>query len=213
MKTRCPQCGAHYDVVPEALASVRGIVRCFICGTLFNVNDHTLPSTDENTTDIAKTPGNHAAHKIHWPKATLVFALLLLLGGQLGWHNRGQLLQLFPFKQLCSHMDCSAAQQYIPAYYSVTERYFAPDPEHSEALRLDISFRNNASYAQAYPILQISLYDIDELVVARRHLKPHQYMQPAPDKNQQIAAQEIVKVSLSLLDPGPHASGFRVNFL
>lgn len=36
MKTRCPECQTRYNVDPDALLPVDGMVRCFRCGTVFD---------------------------------------------------------------------------------------------------------------------------------------------------------------------------------
>jgi predicted Zn finger-like uncharacterized protein len=231
VKTCCPQCETIYDVVPEALEPVRGIVRCFNCGNLFDIHASSPPGErlepyikadpefrygDDNTpVENDAVQPNQEQPKNKTTKLwyiLMAFGLILLLAIQISWQKRGLLLQTAPLKTLCKNIDCSTAQQYMPGYFSITERNLVVDPDNSNILHLEISFRNNASYPQDYPVLQINLYDNNEYIVAKRHLKPEQYM-VAANAPPKISPREAVNISLSLIDPGTHANGFRINFL
>jgi hypothetical protein len=78
-------------------------------------------------------------------------------------------------------------------------------------MQLDVSFRNQAGFAQPPPQLQLSLYDTRQTLLARRRFAPAEYLGQAklPDA---VAAGEIVSARLLLKDPGPAATGFELAF-
>lgn len=147
--------------------------------------------------------------------AVLLLALLAI--GQLAWFNREQVLAT-PIghgmaRVLCSMVDCQLPARRAPSRYAVLERNIGPAPDQSGVLAMHLRFRNDADFAQPLPDIQLSLYDTEERLMARRRLPPEEYLFPAPSPGLLVAPQEEIQVNLQLEDPGRRAVGFKLEFL
>lgn len=151
--------------------------------------------------------------------AQTLLALLLGLGvaGQLAWQQREQLLKTPNTRalaeQFCQLAGCRLPLLRSPEAYRIVHRQLRPANEANNALTLQLSFRNQASFAQALPDLQLSLFDREEKLIARRRLLPNEYLFPATTDNVSVAAEEVITIELLFEDPGTHASGFKLDFL
>lgn len=149
----------------------------------------------------------------------LLLILLLGLGtvAQFAWHQREQLLQDPDAHELaanfCRLAGCRLPLLHAPEAYQVVQRQLRPASQNHEALSLQLSFRNRAAFPQALPDLQLSLFDREERLIARRRLTPDEYLFPASTENLAVAAEEVVTIELLFEDPGSYASGFKLEFL
>jgi hypothetical protein len=76
-----------------------------------------------------------------------------------------------------------------------------------------VRFNNGAAFAQPYPVLQLSLLDTEEHVVARRRLQPEEYLRPG-SHGPLLAAGAQVEVGLWLEVPEDRrVAGYRVDLL
>jgi len=147
----------------------------------------------------------------------LAVLLVLLALAQLGWFNREQILAT-PMGQglaqaLCGPFDCELPPRRAASRYAVLERNIGADPEQAGVLLMQLSFRNGADFAQPLPDIQLSFYDSEQQLMARRRLHPDEYLFPAPAPDMLAAPQDVILVELRLEDPGRHATGFKLEFL
>jgi predicted Zn finger-like uncharacterized protein len=150
-------------------------------------------------------------------KGAAAVLLVLLAVAQLGWFKREQVLAT-PIGQglaqaLCSLFDCQLPPRRAASRYAVIERNIGADPEQAGVLLMHLSFRNGADFAQPLPDIQLSFYDTEQQLMARRRLHPDEYLFPAPPPGMLAAPQDVIQVELRLEDPGRHASGFKLEFL
>lgn len=148
---------------------------------------------------------------------SVVLMLVLLALFQIAWFNRDQVLAT-PMGQglaqgVCSLIGCELPVRRAASRYAVIQRNIGADPEHPGTLLMQVSFRNDADFAQPLPDIQLSFYDTDERLMARRRLHPDEYLFPAPATDTLVAPDDAVQAELRLEDPGRHASGFKLEFL
>jgi len=148
-----------------------------------------------------------------WWQGLLILLLLVLLGLQLAWFNRVQLLQLPQTNPLCQWLDCSVVHPRDPTAFEVISRQLQADPTVPGALRLQLRYRNTAERSQPLPQLQLALFDNAGSTLARRTFLPHEYLFPAPAEDRLAAPQEVFTIELMFEDPGARASGFKIDFL
>lgn len=150
--------------------------------------------------------------------AGIAAALLVLLAlAQLAWFNRDQVLAT-PLGQglaqtACGVLDCDLPPRRAPSRYEVLDRNIGADPQHPGVLLLQLGFRNDADFAQPLPDIQLSLYDSEEQLMARRRLHPDEYLFPVPAPDTLVAPGDVVQMTVRLEDPGRHATGFKLEFL
>lgn len=146
----------------------------------------------------------------------LVVLLLALAAAQLAWAEREHLLKEPRSRAVlawaCSLLSCSLPEARDPGAFVVLERSLAPATDAAQALALRVQFSNRAPYAQPLPLLQLSLFDNQQRVLARRSFRPREYLQLATAPQRLVEPEEVVTIELLLEDLGPRATGFELAF-
>ncbi|SDE00285.1 zinc-ribbon and DUF3426 domain-containing protein [Aquimonas voraii] len=149
-----------------------------------------------------------------WWAATALLGLLLT--GQIVLAQRAELAQdpvLRPWLQrLCVAIGCDLPAYAEPARISLLSRDVSPHPSVPDALLISASFRNDAVWPQAWPVLEISMSDLDGRLVALRRFAAVDYLGQAPERDV-LAPGESVLIELEVVDPGNQAIAFEFSFL
>lgn len=139
--------------------------------------------------------------------------LAAVLLAQIAWHLRVELVQALPrLATLCAAWDCPGMAVAAPERYRVIARDLHAARSPAGALTLDLQLRNEAAFAQPYPIVQLALLDSRGTVVQRGYLHPADYLEKAPGPGMTVAAGATFTLSVNIADPGPSATGFAVDF-
>lgn len=145
-----------------------------------------------------------------------VLVLGVLLAGQMVLAQRAELSQdaaLRPWLQrLCFALGCDLPAYADPARIALLSRDVSPHPSVSDALLISASFRNDAAWPQAWPVLELSMADLDGRLVALRRFGAVDYLGQPPDRPV-LAPGESVLVELEVVDPGNQAIAFEFGFL
>lgn len=163
--------------------------------------------------DVHDTLNPSTHRRPPWWQKLLVAVLILMLVLQVAWLRRDLWIHLPATVQLCAWLKCQAPQQARPDLFDVVERDMRAVSGDPPALRLDLSFRNNAEFSQPLPDLQLSLLDSNGSLVARRLLHPDQYLPSSWSGPPVATPREVVTIELMLEDPGPRVRGFVFDFL
>lgn len=155
------------------------------------------------------------ARSIAWP--LLAVLLMLSLAGQYLFFARADLAQyelLRPWLQrACSYLGCELPLRHAPEQIELLSRDVISHPRIRNALLINVTFVNRASYAQVYPVLQISLSNESGAVVAMRRFQPEEYLA----QGTRIAAGMVpgapVRVVLEVAEPKHGATSFQFEFL
>lgn len=86
-------------------------------------------------------------------------------------------------------------------------------PQLQNALLAEFLLSNDAGFDQAFPALLLQFSDGVGQTVASRHLKPEDYLRGEMAGARSLPARQSVLISLELLDPGPTATGYRLELL
>jgi len=149
-----------------------------------------------------------------WWAGSLLLALAL--GAQMVMAQRGELardpdwrggLQL-----VCDRLGCALPAWRDTAALRLTARDVRPHPSVPDALMIDATFRNDAPWPQAWPVLQISLADLDGRPVALRRFDVSEYLGSAP-REATLAPGQSATATLEVQDPGKQAVAFAFEFL
>ncbi len=157
----------------------------------------------------------------------LVASLLLCttLSGQYLYFNRDQLAQdpqMRPYlAEGCQHLaqlsgeliPCQLAPLRAPQHIALTQREVRAHPEYTQTLLVSARFNNQADFAQAYPLLELTFQDVNGVTVFARRFKAEEYLANGLQAQQEIGAQQTAEIQLELVDPGPQAVGYEFNFL
>ena len=146
-----------------------------------------------------------------------VLILALVAIAQLAWINKEQLLEHPQGRQLvqmvCNLGACELEQQKAIDKFVILHRNLQPSVSHPNAFSFTLSFANDADFSQQPPMLQLSLLDHKDLLLAQRRFSPDEYLYPASAEGRSIRPQEIVNVELLLLDQALKISSFTLEIL
>lgn len=112
---------------------------------------------------------------------------------------------------LCAWLGCSVPPWHEPQAFHVTARELRPHPTAPGALLVTATFRNDAAHAQAWPVLQLSLANLDGDPLGLRRFTPREYLGSEPS-NPWIGPGQSASVTLEVLDPGKRAVTFEFDF-
>ena len=170
---------------------------------------HALPrftrTTAANTTDrpIGK-----------WQFA-LVIALGLLLGLQILIADRERLAADEDWRplitRLCGVVGCSVPTWHQPGAFSMLNRDVRPIANLPGILEAQATFRNDAAWPQAWPLLLLSLSDADGRVVGTRQFTPAEYLGKDIPKAG-LAPGQSAQVSFRLREPDAGVVAFSFDF-
>ncbi len=149
------------------------------------------------------------------PFAIAAVFLSLLLVGQLVFHFRTDIAISVPRLQspLAMLSDVLGADMPLPrrvGMLSIEASDLQVDQERKQLLALQVTLRNRATYAQAYPVLELTLTDTSDRVVARRLLLPDEYLSAAALAEQAFPASTDVDVRLWIETSEITAAGYRL---
>ena len=175
----------------------------------------TLEPTNHYTIDqmFEKEPANYGS--ILWGLASLVLASALIL--QLAWHYRDQVIHKAVGRQLltqmCAILDCKVPVRRDTSKILVEYRDLRADPARANALLLQLTMVNRASFEQPYPKLHLSLFNDEERLIAERTFLPREYLSGEYNSASLMPRSSSLQIKLELVDPGKDVTGFKFEFL
>lgn len=156
-----------------------------------------------------------AEKSARWPFTLASLLLTLSLAGQLVFHFRSELAITLPSLRPALQAYASAFGKDIPLprhpdQVSIETSDLQSDPAHDNLLVLNATLRNRASFAQAYPHVEISLTDTQDDAIARRVFRPDEYLPAKTPSKQPFAANADVAIRLWIEAKEITASGYRL---
>ena len=150
-----------------------------------------------------------------WFKGSMFFLLLAILGGLYFVRAQDALLQNTAIRsamiKVCAYLPCSVDPLVDISAITALKQNVSSHPNVPDALKVIIKFRNDAEFAQAYPVIVMRLFNNLGSVVAKRDFLPAEYKSDwQPDLI--IDPQEIIAVTLDINDPGSNAGSFDFKF-
>ncbi len=150
-----------------------------------------------------------------WSAATLLLIASLFI--EYSWFNRHQLSRLPELQvwidKACLQFDCNNISVRDPKSIKLLSRNVYSHPDNKDALKIDITLKNDADFAQPYPVMQINFSDIRGHTVAARRFLPAEYLPEKSGKTGIIASGDKLSFSMEILDPGKQAKTYEFNFL
>lgn len=142
--------------------------------------------------------------------------LTLTIALQFTWFNREQLGQnpaLRPYLDwACAILPCALSPLVDIRAIQSDKLIVQSHPEFSNALSVQLQFRNDAAFAQPLPGLSLTFSNNSNEVVARRRFTPEEYLREDLRSIDAMPAKTQLQVSLELLDPGPQALNYEISF-
>jgi hypothetical protein len=93
--------------------------------------------------------------------------------------------------------------------YEILQWHLGSDPTLPGTLKVRANLKNVAPFAQPYPLLKLVLEDRWGERVREREFEPAEYLDPATAPDRLLAPGQQATATISIVDPGPDAEGFR----
>lgn len=150
-----------------------------------------------------------------WPFVLTALLLALALAGQIVFRFRSEIAittpSLRPLLELLSEtLDAEVPLPRHVELVSIETSDLQTDPARGNLLILNATLRNRANYAQAFPSLELSLTDTQDVAIARRVFPPEEYLSPSLAADQPFTANSDVAVRLWIEASDISASGYRL---
>jgi len=150
-----------------------------------------------------------------WIRAGAVGVLALLLGLQLLLAQSDTLAANARWRPtvnaLCGVFRCTLPAWRQPEAFTMLSRDVRPHPRAAGTLQIDASFRNDARWPQAWPLLVVSLSDVDGRVVGTRAFSAHEYLGDEVTENT-LGSGQTAAISLAVVEPAPGIVAFSFDF-
>lgn len=154
------------------------------------------------------------ARAARWQWAALI-ALAMLLALQVMVADRARLAADASWRpmisSLCGLMRCSVPTWHQPGAFAMLSRDVSPIPGSAGGLNVQATFRNDARWPQAWPVLLLSLSDADGRVLGSRAFLPKEYLGAAATQTE-LAPGQSAQIELKLHEPNPDVVAFSFDF-
>jgi predicted Zn finger-like uncharacterized protein len=110
----------------------------------------------------------------------------------------------------CKLFNCNVPLPRKIDLVSIESSDLEADPAHVNVITLHASLRNNASYALAYPDIELSLTDMQDTLLARRTFRPGEYLKPDEKEIQGMVPRRETSVQLRLDTSDLKPTGYRL---
>lgn len=149
-----------------------------------------------------------------WPFVLAALLLLVALAGQVAYQFRSELAVAAPslrpmLQAACKALDCDIPLPRHSEFVSIEASDLQTDPARNGVLTLTATLKNRAPYAQAWPLLELTLTDVQDNALLRRVLQPNEYL-PAKVDPTVFPPNADVAVHLWLETKDVVAAGYRL---
>lgn len=161
---------------------------------------------------------NTSEQRARWRHASWVVGVLILslvLAGQLMYFKRDTLAARYPqakpaLQAVCDMLRCDIALLQDADLIKLEASDLQTDPDQANTVILSANLRNLASYAQAYPHLELTLTDASNQPLARRHFAPKDYLEKDTGVENGMSGNAEVAVKLPLQLVELNAVGYKL---
>ena len=151
-----------------------------------------------------------------WPWVLACLLLFSLLLAQLAWAERDVLIRNSfvgsGLRSTCAVLGCRLPLVAAPAQLRLLASNVQAHPSVPDALMISASVRNDADFAQPYPVLTITLSDAQGQRLAMRRLQPEEYLDDRAILRRGLAPGASAVLLLEVEDPGDKAVAFEFGF-
>lgn len=160
-----------------------------------------------------QSPARHRSHT--WALAFLAVLLLLLAVAQTSYYLRTPIATHWPalkpyLVKACDIVNCTVELPKNADQLVIDDSDLQEDAEHQGLIHLSSTLINHAPFAQAYPLLELTLTDTDDKPLLRRSFTPSEYLPTGTDVSKGIPPDEEIHIKLALTADDVPVAGYRV---
>lgn len=146
-----------------------------------------------------------------------IVCLILAAALQLVYFNRDQIASkpnLRPYMMsFCDIAQCEIADLRDIKRLELSSKNVYSHPNVDNALMITAVIVNQASFAQQFPVLQISFTNLVGDIVMARQFKPGEYLNTDEEILSEMQPGLPIQITLEVLDPGSSATAYEFNFI
>ncbi len=177
-------------------------------------NNQSLPHVVPDQFRDAYSPTTSSlTSSVLWSIGVIFLTATLII--QYAWFNHEQLSKTPQFQtafvKLCQHINCDNISIRDPENIELITRNIFSHPTESDALMVEVTLKNNALFAQPYPVMQINFSDIRGNTIVARRFWPNEYLDS--ESPNLLPANSKTSISLEIQDPGKQAMTYEFTFL
>ncbi|WP_045761648.1 DUF3426 domain-containing protein [Xanthomonas albilineans] len=113
---------------------------------------------------------------------------------------------------ICKVLHCSVPAWREPRAFTMLSREVRPLPGSDGILLVHATFRNDARWAQAWPLLQLSLADADGRTIGSRVLRPMDYLGSTRPDNDTLEPGQSAQIAFQVREPTAETAAFSFDF-
>ncbi|WP_047249314.1 DUF3426 domain-containing protein [Chromobacterium subtsugae] len=170
--------------------------------------------TDADAEEEAEAASHQAAGPwLNGVLAVLAVIGILFLAAQLVYINRTRIAAEVPemrpvLESMCRALDCQVPWPTDIALIRTEWSELAFVPDYPNLIQLSATLKNHAQYAQAFPMLEVTLKDSDDQVLIRKVFAPKEYLKPDDLKLGRFNPNSEAKITMRLDAGKVHAMGY-----
>ena len=240
--TRCPNCASVFKVTPEHLQMQEGKVRCGNCLQIFSgfadlatiqelelavkneeIQSEALPTEISAVTNTGEQD-SYAFDAIQSPKVSRVWGLisiflLVTLTGQIIYLFRAEISILAPsarpyLEQYCEVLNCKVPVLQQAELLSIESSDMQKGAARQQGVAtLTAMIRNQATFPQVLPSLELTLTDTQDRALASRIFTPGEYLEENRHLSDTIESNKEISVTLKIDSRNLNAAGYRLLLL
>ncbi len=236
--TSCPNCETSFVVTQSQLAAHSGKVRCSNCNHVFNASEWLIEVPADSAegfgrfgsvahqpailSDLASTrdriqmPEQKKSAPGFYPALIAGLTLMLILQTTIAMRSQlaGKWPETKPFLGLiCNVFSCAVTLPQEVDLLAIDDLELREDAERQGLIRLSSTLINSAKFAQAFPMLELSLTGADDKVLIRRIFSPGEYLPAGRKLSSGIAAGEDLHINLAMKVIDVPVAGYRMFIL
>lgn len=173
---------------------------------------HVVPENFRNSHSVKTSSSISTAL---WSLGSLLLTATLIV--EYIWFNRDQFSHIpelqSTLNQLCQQIECKNVSLRDPKQIELITRNVYSHPNKKGALMINVTMKNNAKFAQPYPVMQVDFSDVRSGIVAARRFFPAEYLDSSSRKLPLIPPNTHADITLEIIDPGSQALTYEFNFL
>jgi predicted Zn finger-like uncharacterized protein len=189
-----------------------------------NISDHGALLSSSSTTspkikfDLASKnklnrPGKRKSH--HRIFLFLALVLAIMATAQAAYFLRSEIASRWPvlkpyLAQACDLLGCTIELPKQIDLMAIDDSDLQEDAEHQGLIHLSSTIINNASFIQAYPLLEVTLTDNYDKPILRRAFTPAEYLPKGTNLRQGMRPNEEIRIELGLSASNEPVAGYRV---
>ena len=114
---------------------------------------------------------------------------------------------------LCGVLRCTLPAWHEPSAYTMISREIRPVPGQAGTLQVQAAIRNDARWAQAWPMLKLTLSDADGRVIGSGVFSPRQYLPQGADGTARLEPGQSAPLAFQVREPAASTVAFTFDFL